>query len=86
MQAPAEPEAPVGDFEVLGLLNQGGEILRREIKNLLMESARGKLSAASARDLTAYIKLLNELKLEQQQALAAMDDEAVEAIASSSDS
>lgn len=66
----AEPIEP-GSFDIEELLAKGGEILRREILNLLMESSRGKLSAASSRDLVAYVKLLSELKAD---ALEQLDD------------
>lgn len=62
------------DFDVDVLLAQGGAILAREIKNLMMASSRGKLEAAEARDLVAYLKLLSELKIEQQKALADLTD------------
>lgn len=76
-QAPEVPPSSGAAFDVENLLDKGGEILRREISNLLSESSRGKLNAASARDLVAYVKLLSELK--QQQALAAenMTDEEI---------
>ena len=72
------------DFDVDALLQKGGEILRREISNLLMESSNKKLAPASARDLVAYVKLLHELKLEKQQALAEMSDEELAAMATKS--
>lgn len=67
-------DAPA-EFDVEALLAKGGEILRREISNLLMESSSKKLSPASARDLTAYIKLLHELKNEKAKLLSEMSDE-----------
>lgn len=73
-----QEELPASSFDVEKLLAQGGEILNREVKNLLMESSRGKLNAASARDLCNYIKLLSELKKEQQEALKELSDEEIE--------
>ena len=63
------------EFDVEALLAKGGEILRREVSNLLMESSNKKLAPASARDLVAYIRLLHELKIEKAAALAEMSDE-----------
>lgn len=64
-----------GSFDLEELLDKGGEILRREIANLLMESSRGKLNAASARDLVAYVKLLYELKSEMKDELENLPDD-----------
>lgn len=74
-QAKAESEQLSSEFDVLALLDKSGEILKREITNLMIESATKKLSAASAKDLVAYVKLLHELKLEQLAKLQAMSDE-----------
>lgn len=75
-----ETPVVVGTFDITELLDKGGEILRREISNLLMESTGRKLSPTSARDLVAYVKLLSELKIEQEKALASMTDEELEAL------
>ena len=66
---------PEVDFDVEKLLAKGGSILQREITNLLSESAKGKLAAASARDLVSYIKLLHELRKADADAAADMTDE-----------
>lgn len=71
----ATPEPVASEFDIVGLLADGGEILRREVKNLLMESSRGKLGATSAKDLVSYLKLLHDLKLDQEKALSSMSDE-----------
>jgi hypothetical protein len=68
-------------FDVDLLLEKSGQILAREIRNIMIESSRGKLNAASSRDLVAYLKLLNELKNEQQDALANMSDEELRKLA-----
>lgn len=76
--APAAQEqvdAPVPDFDVEKLLAQGGAILTREIKNLMIASSRGKLEAAEARDLVAYLKLLSELKTIEENRLENLTDE-----------
>lgn len=67
------------EFDVTKLLAHGGAILQREIRNLMAESSKGKLGAASARDLVAYIKLLSELEAKQAADLANMTDDELEA-------
>lgn len=51
------------------------EILRREVTNLMMESAKGKLSTHSSSSLTSYIKLLQELKDIEDAELKVLSDE-----------
>ncbi len=75
-----EVEGDGYEFDVEALLNKGAEILRREITNLMRLSAKGKLEGGDARDLVAYIKLLSELKTEQQAALKNMTDEELKAL------
>ncbi len=67
-----EPEAT---FDVVNELDRVQLILQREIKNLLMASAQGKLLPAHSRDLVAYVKLLHELKQAQVEELANLKDE-----------
>ncbi len=88
---PTEPEAAapahfsdLPEFDVEKLLSLGGEILHREIRHLMRESADKKLSPASARDLVAYVKLLSEVKSEQQEALKDLTDEELLEIAKNS--
>lgn len=57
------------------------EILRREISNLMVASARGSLSRDDAMSLTGYIKLLKELKDNEKELLANASDEELEKIA-----
>lgn len=64
-----------GNFDVVELLDKSTEILRREISNLMIESSGKKLSANSAKDLVSYIKLLHEIKVEQEKLLSEMSDE-----------
>jgi hypothetical protein len=71
-----------GDFDVEALLAKGGEVLKREFKNIMRESANGKLSPGSARDLVNYLRLLSELKIEESQAANALSEEELKAIAS----
>lgn len=62
-------------FDVVDQLEKAQLILTREIRNLLTASAAGKLSPPHARDLCAYVKLLSELKAEQEAELASKKDE-----------
>ena len=78
MLAPQE-QAPAA-FDVEVLLTKGGEILNREIRSLMQESSGGKLSAASARDLVSYLKLLSELRDTQAKELGNLTDEELAAL------
>lgn len=76
---PGQPEestaSELADFDIDKLLDQGGTALSREIKNILVASAKGKLDAAYSRDLIAYLRLLQELKIEQKKDLQDLTDE-----------
>lgn len=62
------------ELDIEALLAKSGEILRREVTNLMAESSSKKLSANSAKDLVAYVKLLHELKEKQDAVLQNMTD------------
>lgn len=62
-------------FDVDSLLDKAGAILAREVRNLAMLSARGKLEPADARDLVAYIRLLSEIQKKQEEEAANLTDE-----------
>lgn len=79
----AVPNLASSDLDVEALLQQGGEILKREIRNLMIESTGAKLSPASARDLVAYVKLLSELRTEQKDAASELTDEELTALSDS---
>ncbi len=74
-------DAVEGDFDINALLAKGGEILKREIRNLMRESANGKLSSGSSRDLVSYLKLLSELKIDEEGAAQNLSDEELQKIA-----
>lgn len=63
------------DISVDRLMDQGLVALQREMKNILVMSARGKLDPATARDLRDHVKLLFELQERQNNALKEMTDE-----------
>lgn len=69
------------DFSLGEQLEKCVEILRRDLSYLMAEASRGKLSAPSARDLVAYIKLLGDLKDMEKDDLNKLSDEALEALA-----
>jgi len=79
-QAAVEAPAANETFDVEALLAKGGEILRREVVNLLRESSAGKLTPTSARDLVQYVKLLSELKAEQKAEISNLTDEELAAL------
>ncbi len=63
------------DISIARLIDDGLEALRREVKNLLMLSAKGKLEPSDARDLRDSIKLLFELKDRESESLRGITDE-----------
>ncbi len=73
------PEAPViSDISVDSLISDALLALYREIKNLLMASARGKLEAADAKDLRDHTKMLFEIKDRENRDLSSLSQEDVE--------
>lgn len=66
---------PVSDVSVARLIDDGLLALYREMRNLLIASAKGKLDAASSRDLRDTIKLLFELKDRENESLKGLTDE-----------
>ena len=76
----AAPEQEVQEpaavsFDVVDALGKAELILGRELRNLTIESSKGKLSATSSRDLVAYVRLLNELKANQAEELSKLTDD-----------
>lgn len=63
------------DISVDRLIDDGLLVLYREIHQLKLLSARGKLEAADARDLRDSIKLLFELKERESKSLQGVTDE-----------
>ncbi len=76
MDAPSEAIlSATAELDYDALLANCGEILRREIRSLMSESQKGKLSAPSARDLIAYLGLLEELRAAELKRLGELSDE-----------
>jgi hypothetical protein len=73
--APKEPDMFVSDISVTRLIDDGLLAIHREMKNLLMLSAKGKLDAAYARDLRDTVKLLFELQSREGDSLRGLTDE-----------
>lgn len=74
MNMPPEPPE-VGDISVQRLIDDSLLALSREVKNLLVMSAKGKLGAAEARDLRDHLKLLFELKDREDDQLSGLSDD-----------
>lgn len=63
------------ETSIESLLEKGMEVLRREVSNLLVKSAQGKLSAPDGTHLVQYVKLLSELQKKKAEDLSEMTDE-----------
>lgn len=70
-----EPDPPLSSISVDRLLDTGLLCLHREMRNLMAASSKGKLDAASARDLRDTVKLLFELKDREADLLKGKSDE-----------
>lgn len=68
-------DKPISDISIDSLLGDGLLGLYREMRNLLLLSAQGKLEAADARDLRDTVKLLFELKDREKELLEGLQDE-----------
>lgn len=78
------PEVSPTDGVILDVDKASTELdlaLQRDIKNILIESSKGKLNAGSARDLINYIDLVERLKKLRASTLASMTPEQLKAIA-----
>lgn len=77
-----KPEADplLSDISVGRLIDDGLLAIYREMRNLLLLSANGKLEAANARDLRDLVKLLFELKDREDALLKGLTDEQIKKI------
>ncbi len=71
----ANDPVSLSDISVARLIDDGLLALYREMKNLLMLSAKGKLDAVYSRDLRDIVKLLFELKDRENESLRGLTDE-----------
>jgi len=73
----ASPSTPAGedDNDIATMLGKSIEILRREIRHLMMESSQNKLNKGSATDLVQYIKLLTDLYEKEKELTTKLTDE-----------
>ncbi len=76
-EAPKVLDPVISDISVDNLIGKCLLILHREVTNLLMLSAKGKLEANGARDLRDTTKLLFELRDREKDILESMDEDAV---------
>ncbi len=75
-----EIEAPlISDISIQRLIEDSLAALYREVKNILILSAKGKLDPNTSRDLRDHLKLLFELKDREADFLKGMTDEQLEA-------
>lgn len=72
------PDILVSDVSVQRLIDSCLVALDREVRNILILSARGKLDPATARDLRDTSKLLFELKDREADSLKGLSDEELE--------
>jgi hypothetical protein len=77
-QTPHKPDDVV-DISVDRLIDDGLLVLHREIHQLKLLSAKGKLEASAARDLRDHVKLLFDLKKREEDSLIGVTDEEIEA-------
>lgn len=75
----ASPTPPLHEISIQRLIDDGLIALYREIKNILFLSSKGKLDAASARDLRDHMKLLFDLKAQENDNLSKVTDEELKA-------
>ena len=69
----------LGDISVVRLIDDGLLNIYREMRNITLLSAKGKLDAPTARDLRDYVKLLFELKERERESLLGLTDEELKA-------
>jgi len=73
--APKVEDPVISEISVARLIDDGLLALHREIKNILILGAKGKLEANDARDLRDHLKLLFELKDRENESLRHLTDE-----------
>jgi len=69
----------LSDISIERLIDLGLTALDREIRNLTVASAKGKLDAPSARDLRDHLKLLFEIRDRERDGLGKLSDEELQA-------
>lgn len=78
----ASPGPAVSDISVQRLIDDSLLALHREIKNILILSAKGKLDAPTARDLRDHLKVLFEIRDRESESLRGLTDEQLQEQAS----
>jgi hypothetical protein len=79
IRSPRVEDPALSDISVARLIDDGLLAIYREMKNLLILSASGKLDSASSKDLRDTVKLLFELKDRENESLRGISDEDLEA-------
>lgn len=77
---PTAADPVISDIQIENLISDGLLILHREIHNLKVKSARGKLEAADARDLRDHLKLLFELKDREKDYLKTLSEDELKSL------
>ena len=78
ISTPKVSDPPISDISVARLIDDGLLALHREIKNILILGAKGKLDPNNSRDLRDHLKLLFELKDRENESLRGLTDEELE--------
>lgn len=78
---PPVKDPPMTDISISRLMDDSLLVLYREVKNLLILSASGKLLPEHAKDLRDHLKLLFELKDRESELLGGLTDEELKATA-----
>jgi len=71
---------PAEEFTLESLLVKATKVLRSDLQAITLEATKGKLGPASARDLVAYVRLLSDLKADQEEDLSKLTDEQLKAL------
>lgn len=69
------------EVDLVQVLEQGKEVLRREIKNLSRLSLEGKLKPAHSESLGSYVRLLSNLVKEEKDRLKKLTKEELDKLA-----
>lgn len=78
-EVPLILDTPASEISIQRLIDDTLLVLDREIRQLKILSARGKLDPAAARDLRDHAKLLFELKKQEKESLQGITDDQLKA-------
>lgn len=83
LDRPKASDPLISDISIDKLVDDCLLAMHREVKNILVLSAHGKLDAATARDLRDHLKLLFEMKDRENSLLKGLTDEQLKTIVDS---